>query len=424
MATMNTKIQYIMKKLATVALPAFLIALAFFAGFYVNAKQGQNEYAISAQGGVTLVANKDKDKPKEVDFSEFWKVWNIVQKNYVDVQDKGKTDQDKVYGAIKGMVESLDDPYTEFFTPKESKVFDQALSGSLEGVGMSVEMKEGVLVVRAPLKGSPAERAGVMPGDKILKIGDKDTNGLSIDEAVAMIRGKKGTIVTISFGRAGKTNPIVLDIKRELITLPIVETKKMEDEKVFVITLNEFTANSATLFKNALKEFVDSKYDKLVLDLRNNGGGYLQASVDIASWFIGKGKIIVVEDFADSATKDIEFRSKGYNIFNDQLKMVVLVNGGTASASEILSAALRDNGVAKLVGTKTFGKGVVQEVFPLSGGASVKVTIAKWLTAKGLNLSKEGLIPDVEVVVSEEDVKAWRDPQMKKAIEILNDFKR
>jgi len=281
---------------------------------------------------------------------------------------------------------------------------------------MEIGIKDEVLSVVAPLKGSPAEEAGVKAGDKIITIDGKPAADLSTDKAVKMIRGPKGTVVKITVLRNGDAKPLTFEITRAVIDIPTVKTEIKGD--VFVISLYNFYAQSQQQFSKALKEFVDSKKGKLVLDLRGNPGGYLDAAVDMASWFLPKGKVIVREEFGDGK-EDTVYRSKGYDIFSDKLKMMILIDGGSASASEILAGALQENSIAKLVGSKTYGKGSVQELVKVTDTTSLKVTIAKWLTPNGVSISNGGLTPDYEVKISEEDAKNKKDSQMDKALELL-----
>ncbi len=362
-----------------------------------------------------------------IDMEPFWTVWELLDEKYVATNKQSSTtkivtNEDRVWGAIKGMTDSLGDPYTVFLPPEEAKDFQENINGNFEGVGMEIGIKEGVLTVVAPLKGSPAESAGLKSGDKIITIDDKTAVDLSTDQAVKLIRGQKGTIVKISVIRAGESKPLNFEIVRAVINIPTLKTEKREDG-IFVISLYNFYAQSKKEFTKALKEFAGAKTDKLILDLRGNPGGYLDISVDMASYFLPLGKPIVREDFGQTEEEKI-YRSKGYNIFNDKLKMIILVDNGSASASEILAGALQEYNVAKLVGTKTYGKGSVQELVPVTKNSSLKVTIAKWLTPNGISISEGGLTPDYEVKITEEDLKAEKDTQMLKAVELLTQLPR
>lgn len=357
----------------------------------------------------------DLIKVEQDQFSSFWKAWALLDEKYVT--SASTTIQDKIWGSIGGLAGSYKDPYTVFFPPVEDKMFKEDISGDFEGVGMEIGIKNKQLQVVSPLKGSPADNAGVKAGDFILKINDKSTVDMAVDQAVKLIRGPKGSVVNITFLPQGASKTVDRSITRDKISIPTIETSTKANG-IFVIRLFSFTAQSPDLFRNALREFVLSGKEKLILDLRGNPGGYLDAAWDMASWFLPAGKIVVNEDFGDKESPKI-YRSKGYDIFNNNLKMLILVDGGSASASEILAGALSENGKAKLVGTKTFGKGSVQELVPITSDTSLKITIARWLTPNGHNLSQSGLEPDYLVEITEENTKGGKDPVMEKAVELL-----
>ncbi|MEN9622086.1 MAG: carboxy-terminal-processing protease, carboxyl-terminal processing protease [Candidatus Parcubacteria bacterium] len=415
---------YQSKRFSLALISLFVLGITFSIGF----KSGLS--GASAQGQVLGVTNMKAGMPENVDFAAFWKAWSILNDKFAGTST---TDQQKVYGAISGLTSSLGDPYTVFFPPEESKVFASEIAGNFEGVGMEMGIKDGKLVVVAPIKDAPAEKAGVRAGDFIVKVDDRDSLTFSTDEAVKLIRGKAGTKVKLTVAREGVKTPIEISITRAQIDIPTVKTTTkrslastdtsdtvgLRKDGIFVISLYSFSANSANLFRNALKEFIDSGSHKLIVDLRGNPGGYLEAAVDMASWFLSSDKVIVKEEFGKGREGQM-YKSKGYDIFNKSLKMVVLVDGGSASASEILAGALSENGVATLVGAKTFGKGSVQELVNLTSDTSLKVTIAKWLTPNGHSISKQGITPDYVVPMTADDVKNQKDPQMDKAVELLS----
>jgi len=279
---------------------------------------------------------------------------------------------------------------------------------------MEIGIRKDILTVIAPLKGTPAYRAGVKAGDKILKIDAKTASELTLDEAVSRIRGEKGTAVSLVVLRNGEDQTREIKVVRDKIEIPLLETEKRENG-IFIIRLFSFSEKSPSVFRQALREMIESGSDKLILDLRNNPGGYLEAAVDISSWFLPPGKPVVKENFKDK--NEIVHRSKGYNIFGDT-PIVILVNGGSASASEIVAGALQDYGAAKIVGTKTFGKGSVQELIPITPETSLKITIARWLTPHERSISEAGIEPDVMVEPAKEDDESL-DPQLEKAIEII-----
>lgn len=395
-----------LKKIGIIGLGTFVVAISFFAGLYVDANRAT---AFST------------NTSKNVDMTLFWDAWDVLQAKYIGTTTP-ITNQDKVYGAIKGLTDSLGDPYTTFMTPEETKDFQSDLSGTLEGIGAVLNTKDGILSITSIIRNSPAERAGVLAGERILKIDNRDTTGINIDEAVKLIRGKKGTQVTLTLQKLDSTKSHEVTITRDTITTPIVETKRYPND-TFVIKIISFTANSSALFRDALKEYSTSGDRNLIIDLRNNTGGYLDSAVDMASWFIPVGETVVTEDFGNK--KDpIVYKSKGYSLkgIKDK-KIVILVNENTASASEIFAGALRDYNKALLVGTKTFGKGSVQELVPLSEDTVLKVTIAKWLTPKGVSISHNGLDPDKVVDLTKEDYTAKKDPQLDQALSIVNKLK-
>ncbi len=357
--------------------------------------------------------------PGDIDLEPLLKALSVLNDKFVvsTASSTIPTNENKVWGAIEGLAASYGDPYTVFFPPKESKSFADDVRGDFGGIGVEIGIKDKVLIVVAPLKGTPGERAGLKSGNSILKIDKKFTAGISVENAVSLIRGPKGTSVTLTIKDNGDMRDVV--IVRDTIIIPTIETK-LRDDGVFVISLYNFSANSPELFRGALREFILSESDKLVLDLRNNPGGYLEAAIDMASYFLPSGKAVVIEDWGSKSKQKIE-RSKGYDVLSDRLKMVVLINGGSASASEILAGALSEHGIAKLVGEKSYGKGSVQELVEITPETSLKVTIARWLTPKGHSISENGLVPDIEVKITKEDVKNEFDSQMEKAVSILID---
>jgi carboxyl-terminal processing protease len=363
----------------------------------------------------------------DADFEAFWKAWKLLQDNYEETnnvlattssstaQNTPITEQDKVWGAIKGLAASYNDPYTMFFDPEETKAFNDVVRGEFEGVGMEVSLKEGILTVVAPLKNTPADKAGIKPGDKIIKINGTSSEGMSIEKAISLIKGKKGTVVELTIVREKTKDPIILKITRDKIVSPVIETSTKNG--VFVITIYSFAENSPRLFQEAILKFKNSGNKYLVIDLRNNPGGYLDAAVSMTSWFLPEGTPVVRETRKNKDEKI--YRSYGYDIFPKDFKMVILINGGSASASEIMAGALSEHGKATLVGEKTFGKGTVQQLIPVTDDTSIKVTIAQWLTPSGATITHNGIKPGVLVTATKEDTAAKRDPQMNKAVEIL-----
>lgn len=364
------------------------------------------------------ISNKDNPIKIEADFSSFWKVWNTINEKYP--QANKISDKEKVNGAISGLVGSLNDPYSVFFNPDETKTFEDEVSGTFEGIGMEVGIKDRVLTVIAPLKDTPAYKAGIKSGDKIFRIDNTLTSDLSIEQAIKIIRGPKGTSVILTILHDGEKESQEINVVRDIINVPTLDIELRKDG-IFIITLYSFPANSADLFRNAIREFNQSGSDKLLLDLRGNPGGYLDAAINVSSWFLPGGKTVAIENYGDNKKQKI-YRSLGYNIFDNELKFVILIDGGSASASEIVAGAMQDYGRAKLVGKKSYGKGSVQEVVDITPDTILKITVAKWLTPNGISISEKGLTPDYEVEYTKKDLENKKDPQLDKAVELLNNW--
>jgi len=402
--------------LFTTGMVAVIVSFALLIGFALGFS-----YVAHSNGSGLL----SEAPPEGVDFAPVWKAWRVIDEKFVpasvatSTQSATSTDptQERVWGMIQGLAESLGDPYSFFLPPKENEIFEEDISGEFQGVGMEIAVRDAVLTVVSPLRGTPAERAGIKSGDMILEIDGADTSGLDISTAVSQIRGPKGTQVLLLIMREGFTEPREFEVTREVINFPLL-TATMRDDGVFVIELASFTANSPALFRNALREFVQTGGRDLVLDLRGNPGGYLDAAVEMASWFLPNGKVVVTEDYAKNSG-NIAHRSRGYNIFNDNLRMAILVDKGSASASEILAGALRHYGIAIMVGDYTFGKGSVQEVVDITSNTALKLTVARWLGPDGIQIPHEGLKPDIAVELTEEDVARGEDPVLDRAIEAI-----
>ncbi|PIR72713.1 MAG: hypothetical protein COU42_00065 [Candidatus Nealsonbacteria bacterium CG10_big_fil_rev_8_21_14_0_10_36_24] len=352
--------------------------------------------------------------PENVDFSILWETWKKLEENYV--APKALDAQKMIYGAVSGMIKSLEDPYTIFFNPEEAKTFLEDVSGRFEGVGMEIGIKKGQLQVIAPLEETPAQKAGLRAGDKILKIDDNSTVDLSTEKAVSLIRGPKGTKVTLTILRENWQEPKDFIIFRDIINVPSLKWE-LKDENIIYIKLYHFSEKVDWDFKEAAYEILNSPAKKIILDLRNNPGGYLERAQDIAGWFLEKGQIVVIEDFGEKK-EQIIYRSEGNSKFSNY-PLVILINQGSASAAEILASALRDNRGIKIIGETSFGKGSVQQLENLKDGSSLKITVANWLTPKGDLITDKGLEPDIKVEMTEEDYEQDKDPQLDKALEII-----
>lgn len=394
-----------------------LVLGSFVGGYFYGASKTYYEFSVPTlknKSSADIVAGA-------VDFAPFWKAWNLLSSKHVSISTSTDivSDQEKVWGAIAGLTEALGDPYTTFFPPVEAKEFNEEVNGSFSGIGAELSIRDRGLVVVTPLKNSPAEKAGLRAEDLILAIDNESAAGITIDEAVKTIRGERGTKVVLTVSRKNTQDPFDITITRDDIKVPVIRTEHKKDDGVFVISLYSFTASSPAQFRDALQEFAQSGEEDLIIDLRNNPGGFLEAAISMASWFLPEGQVVVTEDFGPNA-EDHVYRSKGYNVFTkDKYDIAVLINGGSASASEILAGALKEHGVAELVGTKSFGKGSVQELVDITSETSLKVTIAKWLTPDGNSISQNGLVPDYVVEFTEEDIEEGKDVQLDKAVEIL-----
>ncbi len=381
-----------------------------YGSFYLGYQKGvKNPQTVIIKG----VSNLEEGNKEAIDFSLFWETWGLIKDKYVGAEKLNN--QDLVYGAISGLLSSLKDPNSVFFPPSDAKKFEEDISGEFSGIGAEIGIRNEQLVIIAPLKGTPAEKAGIKAGDKILKINDKITTKIGVDEAVKIIRGEKGTKVVLTIIRNGWEKPKEIPIIRDTIQIPTIDLK-MIDNNIAHLQLYNFYEKAPYLFYSTVVEIVFKNPDGIILDLRNNPGGYLNGAVNIAGWFIKNGDVIVSEEFGPEK-KEI-FKSYGTGLLG-KIPVVVLMNEGSASASEILAGALRDNNGSKIVGKKSFGKGSVQEVQGLKNDSLVKITVAHWLTPNGVLIDGNGLEPDYYVDLTEKDTEEGKDPQLEKAIEIL-----
>jgi carboxyl-terminal processing protease len=354
--------------------------------------------------------------PQTVDYSLLTDAINVLNSKYIDKP----VDQQKIlYGAISGAIASVGDPYTSFFDPKSLQNFQTSLKGSFDGIGAEVGKQNDNIVIIAPLDSSPAQKAGLKAKDIIAAVDGKSTAGQSVDQVVQLIRGQKGTSVKLTIVR-GQEKPFDVTIVRDQIKVKSVNYKYQDvasagkTKHVAIITISQFGDDTTSLFNQAVNDVLKHSVDGIVVDLRNNPGGYLQSAVDVASAWVAEGKTVVTEAHSDGTSQT--YSGEGSNRLAG-IKTVVLINGGSASAAEILSGALHDDINIPLVGEKSFGKGSVQELMPLKDGSAIKVTIAKWITPGGKNLNHDGLNPDVPVTLNQAQVDKGQDPQMDKAVE-------
>lgn len=383
-------------------------------GYLLGFKQGKKfPERIIVQGVENMQA--PSGTASGVDFGVFWQAWQEVNELYL--KNKDISGEDKVHGAVSGLVGSLQDPYSEFFSPQENEKFQQDVQGNFGGIGTELGIKKNQLVIIAPLKDTPASKAGLLAGDAILKINSSSTESITIERAVSLIRGPEGTAVTLTIFREGWDKPKDFKIVRANIMVPTLDVS-MIDQNITRVELHSFNANVDQLFSQAISVALNNGSKGLILDLRNNPGGYLEVAVDLAGWFLPKGAPVVSEQGRDEKKLE-EFSASGNAALKD-FPVVVLVNGGSASAAEILAGALRDERKdIKLVGETSFGKGTVQQLENLADGSSLKITVAHWVLPSGKVLENGGLKPDFEVKITDDDIKNKKDPQLDKAVEIL-----
>jgi len=406
---MSAKIKF-QKLLITI-----LIAISFFYGGYYYGKRGF-EFELKRNPPEIKIVNKNPGD-QEVDFALFWKVWDLVQQEYLDRPVDG---QQMLYGAISGMVSSLGDPYTAFLPPELNEAVTESLNSEYQGIGAELGLKEGQLVIVAPLDGSPAKAAGIRPGDKIFQIEGESTASITISEAVAKIRGAAGTISTLLIGRDGE-EPQEIKIKRDVIKIDSVVWEDKGDGTVY-LRVSRFGQDTNSEWERVVKE-VNVRMDELdaiVLDLRGNPGGYMLSAIHIAGEFFN-GKTVVVQEAATG--EQIDYPSKrNQGQFNDVPGLFVLVDEGSASASEILAAALREHNKAVLIGTKTFGKGTIQDAKDFEDGSGIHITTNKWLTPSKDWVHDVGITPDIIIEFTEEDITNNNDTQLNKALELAKEI--
>lgn len=348
------------------------------------------------------------------DFSIFWRAWDLLVERF----DGDVNYQQMIYGAIKGMSEALGDPYTTFLTPDEAKQLENDLSGVIYGIGAEIGLKNDQIAIIAPLVGSPAERAGIKKGDIIAKINDESTTNMDLNIAISKIRGDEGTKVKLQIIR--DSEPREFEIIRERIEVESVKGE-IKDGNIGYVQISRFDDNTTKLLRTKLDQFTAKSVKKLIIDLRGNPGGYLDESITVSSEFIKEGVIVTEKKDVNGGSDRFDYKATGNGkMTEDDLKIIVLIDEGSASAAEIVAGALKDHHRATLVGVTTFGKGSVQEIQDLAGGAQMRITIAHWYTPDGKNIGKEGIAPDVTVELTEADYNADKDPQLDKAMELLS----
>ncbi len=390
---------------------AAVLAFSFILGWqavafgYLDAKP---LFTFGGDGSIVV-----RDYEESVDMSLFWLIWSEMNDKYVE--ESPVNDEDRLYGAVKGLVKSYDDPYTTFMTPSETDEFNNSLDGTLEGIGAEITIEEDLLTIVTPLKDSPAEKAGLLPKDIIRKIDGEPTDDLTIFEAVSKIRGEKGTPVVLTIFRNTATLPFEVSIIRDSINIDSVTVEKL-DEGITYLSVNRFNDKTNEQFGKAVSDIILEDPKGLIVDLRFNGGGYLDIAVELLSYLLPSDTEAVV--IKERGMVDDKMKTNG-NPKILSVPLVVLINGGSASASEIVAGAIQDHDRGIVMGTKSFGKGSVQEVEKFNDGSSLRLTIAKWFTPKGRTIDHVGLDPDVVVEITEDDLANEYDSQKGKALEYL-----
>ncbi len=388
-----------------------LVGSSFTSGWYLGRQRGVLDSVPQGEGRVLDQEVVSASLSKDVSFEQFWDVWKMVKENYYQ---QPVSDKDLFYGALHGMVSASGDRYTTYFDPEEAAEFMSSLNGTFEGIGAEIGIKDELLQIVAPLPDSPAENAGLASGDVIFAIDGRDTEGMSVEQAVSLIRGAAGTVVTLTVAGASDTQTRDVPITRDTIVVNSVRFELDETTHIATISIYTFNDDTSSLFNKAVNELLAKGAKGIILDLRSNPGGLLTTAIDIASAWVGYQTVVIektgkqAQEFAGVSAPRLE-----------GVPTVVLIDGGSASASEIVSGALQDYGFATLVGTKTFGKGSVQDYRQLPDGSAVKITVAQWYTPDGRTINETGIDPDIVIEYTEEDAHEKRDPQKDKAIELL-----
>jgi carboxyl-terminal processing protease len=384
------------------------VALAFSVGFFVGHSNGTRSVVPAGEG--VVINQGSVTKAEKVDFRNYWDIWNFIKDEYYK---QPVSDTDLYFSSIKGLVAGLEDPYSVYFDPKEAERFNSNIEGSFEGIGAEIGIKDEKLTIVAPLDSSPAKAAGTMPGDWIVLIDETETLGMTIEEAVDLIRGEGGTQVVLTVKREGEDALLELPITRAKIVIDSVKWE-LTDDNIIQISVSTFNSETSKLFQEAVQEALEKNVKGIILDLRSNPGGLLNSAIDIASAWVGYEPVVIEK--AKEKTKTfrgvIAPRLSG-------IKTIVLVNAGSASGSEIVAGALQDYKHATLVGTKTYGKGSVQDYRQLSDGSAVKITTAQWYTPNGRTINKTGIEPDYNISYSIEQYKDGLDPQKDAATSLI-----
>ncbi|RME47539.1 MAG: S41 family peptidase [Chloroflexi bacterium] len=387
-------------------LTAIVITTAYLAGFATQQISEIEARQASAQprAGETTT------------FDLFWEAWDILRHNFYGPLPNS---EEMVRGAIRGVIDTLNDPYTAYAGPAEARLFEESLNGNFEGIGATVEKRDGQIVIVAPLPNTPAERAGLRTGDIILAVDGEPLLDADLWQAVAKIRGPRGTRVTLTVLRPGQSEPFEVTIQRERIEIPVVESRIIRENGAVIayIKLFRFSNNAPRRFRSELRQLLSENPQGVILDLRDNPGGYLHVAVQIASEFIGEG--LILTERGKNEEREHPAQPGGLLTGQNALPLAVLVNRGSASASEIVAGAIQDHHRGVLIGETTFGKGSVQISHDLSDGSNLRVTTARWFTPNGRQIHELGLEPDIAVPRTDEQIDAGVDPQLDRAIQYL-----
>ena len=409
---------------------AVLAIIIFAAGLWAGRRENQPILTSTAAQTIDYGHVQDKDEAvpvyltKDINFKIFWDVWSKIQEKYID-RPVGETKL--FYGALSGLVAGLNDPFSSFLEPQVATEFEESLAGRFEGIGAEIGVRNEVLTVISPLPESPAERAGILAADIILEIDGVKTEKMDVNEAVSRIRGEKGTTVKLKIYREKEQRILEIAVVRDVIKIVSVSLQRFNkdqyaelgDKKIDLIKVTNFNADTEERFKKAVADAIKDRPDGLILDLRSNPGGYLDTAIMMASAWVKEGSPVVQEKLVGDKKMHLAIGGGGLNKY----KTVVLVNGGSASSSEIVAGALQDHGLATVIGEKTFGKGSVQQLENLDDGSALKLTIARWLTPKGRTIDKEGIQPDIAVERTVDDLNQGKDPQLDRAIKFFAEGK-
>lgn len=391
-----------------------VVVAVFYIGFTAGKINGVRSIVPEGEGKILNQGDMNKFAGENVDFRQFWEVWNLIKDAYVD---QPVSEKDMYYGALQGLMSSLNDPYSMFFVPNEANAFTKDLEGKFFGIGAEIGVKDDHIIIVTPLAESPAEKAGIQAGDIIVSVDEKSTKDWSINETVLNIRGEEGTPVTLKVVREGVDAPFDVTIVRGEITIDSVKWE-IRDDGIAVVNIFMFNEDTTVLFQKAVQEILTEDAKGVIIDVRNDPGGLLSEAINIAGFWID-GDTVVIEKVGDV---ERPFRSHGAPRLAG-MPTVVLVNGGSASASEILAGALQDFGAATIIGEQTYGKGSVQEYHEFEDGSALKMTTAKWLTPKGRSISNTGISPDVIVEYTLDDFNEERTPQLDAALDFLKAIK-